>query len=142
MNAPVPPDQALACEHALLLRHWAGVQNRVSAQVADQCRELAAQQRRCERLEAELMRWRTRWLLATTQMLWGLGWPQLGTPAPASPADEAEAGAPAPLTARDLLCQSACAGHAHPWLDEQGQCRLHGHVCERVAPTTAPSSTP
>ena len=62
-------------EHAALLRHWAGLQERVSRQAQEQAR-------RCAALEAELMHCRARWVLATTQMLWGLGWPGAAPPRP------------------------------------------------------------
>ena len=50
------PDHVVA-EHGALLRHWAGLQARVSEQ-------MCAQDRRCAALEQELMRWRARWMVA------------------------------------------------------------------------------
>ncbi len=35
-------------------------------------------------------------------------------------------------TATDVLCQTGCQGHAHPWLDADGSCRLTGGDCTRV----------
>ncbi|MDO5625408.1 MAG: hypothetical protein Q4G71_12055 [Pseudomonadota bacterium] len=58
-------------EHTALLRHWAGVQARVSRQVGEQAA-------RCNALEAELLRLRARWVVATSLLLWGLEWPGLG----------------------------------------------------------------
>lgn len=113
-----------------MLRHWARVQERVSQQ-------LCAQAHRCEALEAELLHWRARWVLATTQMAWGLGWPGLpartGRPQAARPAPGEET-APAPESATDVICQTGCAGHAHPWRSPEGECALTGSDCTRVPP--------
>ena len=113
-------------EHAALLRHWAGLQERVSRQAQEQAR-------RCAALEAELMHCRARWVLATTQMLWGLGWPSAAPPRPAA---VAPAGGPW-RDARQVICQTGCAGHAHPWRGDEGQCRLTGGDCDRVPPSGA-----
>lgn len=126
MNAP-PPNPLLA-EHGSLLRHWAGVQTRVSQQ-------MWAQERHCAALEAELVRWRARWMLATTQMLWGLGWPSLA-PVPAHTRRARDAA----CNATEVICQTGCAGHAHPWRGDEGQCRLTGSDCTRVPPTAAERS--
>jgi hypothetical protein len=121
----------LLAEHGTLLRHWGGVQARVSHQMWEQ-------QRHCAALQAEVLQWRVRWLLATTQMAWGLGWPHLA-PVPAS---VAAAETPAPRTAADVLCQTGCAGHAHPWRGDEGQCRLSGGDCTRVPPQEAAPRLP
>ena len=119
----------LAAEHLALLRHWAGVQARVSQQA---CQQAA----RCAVLEAEVMRWRARWMVATTQMLWGLGWPGFGVAARAWSRP-----ARAPLAdAAEVICQAGCAGHAHPWLGEEAQCRLKGGACTRVPPVPSRAS--
>ena len=34
--------------------------------------------------------------------------------------------------AQSVISQTGCVGHAHPWLDDDGQCRLSGQVCERL----------
>ncbi|MFT3780299.1 MAG: hypothetical protein QM772_18895 [Ottowia sp.] len=114
----------LLAEHGALLRHWAGVQARVSRQMGDQ-------QQRCAALETELMQWRARWIVATTQMLWGLGWPSLA-PVPSRVVRQVDE---APPSATDVLCQTGCASHAHPWRGDEGQCRLTGSDCTRVPPT-------
>ncbi|QTD46990.1 hypothetical protein [Ottowia testudinis] len=120
MSTP-PLTADVAAEHAVLLRHWAGVQARVSRQACEQAG-------RCAELEAELMRLRARWVVATTQLLWGLGWPGLG---PTARRYVAEGGAP--TSAADVICQTGCVSQAHHWLDEQGQCRLTGRECARDA---------
>ena len=118
---PIPDVRA---EHAVLLRHWAGVQDRVSRQACQQAQ-------RCAELEAELLRLRARWVLTTTRMLWGMGWPGLET-AHHALAGNAAPTTTVPVTASQVLCQSGCAGHAHPWLDNEGHCRLTGQDCTRV----------
>ncbi|MDO5290755.1 MAG: hypothetical protein Q4F13_14150 [Pseudomonadota bacterium] len=134
MSEPWPPllPCALAQEHGAVLRHWGRVQERVSQQ-------LCAQARRCEALEAEVLHWRARWMLATTHMAWGLGWP--GLPARAGPARAAQGARPAPEekaptlnSATDVICQTGCAGHAHPWRSQEGECALTGSDCTRVPP--------
>lgn len=114
----------VAGEHAVLVRHWAAVQARVSRQACEQAR-------RCDELEAALLRLRARWVVATTQMLWGLGWPGTGATAdracePGVAADEGDWDAAA------AMCQTGCAGHAHPWRDACGACRLTGLDCVPV----------
>lgn len=116
--------QEVQREHGVLLRQWACAQERVSEQ-------MCAQQRRCAALEAELMRWRARWVVATTHMLWGLGWPS------AAALPDTERGAQGQVPAADVtevLCQVGCTGHAHAWRGEQGQCRLTGGDCTQVPP--------
>ena len=123
-------------EHAALTRHLACLQTRVS----EQCN---AQIRRCDALEAELVRWRARWVVACTQLLWGLGWPGLGATA-GSLAERRESAmrrtggtSSEPLHAAAVLCQSGCASHAHPWRKAEGLCLLTGDDCTR-----APSPDP
>ncbi len=116
------PDHVVA-EHGALLRHWAGLQARVSEQ-------MCAQDRRCAALEQELMRWRARWMVATTQMLWGLGWPKL-TPVSAHAETRADDDV---QTAMDVICQVGCASQAHPWRSDAGLCRRSGDDCMRVPP--------
>ena len=112
-----------AHEQVALLRHWGGVEARVSQQ-------MSTQMRYCQRLEAELLRLRAQWVIASTQCLWGLGWPMAersAMPAAAHAADET-----GPATATDVICQTGCAAHAHPWREDDGQCRLTGQACARV----------
>ena len=118
----------LVHEHSVLLRQWAGAQQRISEMAASHAR-------RCAALESELMRQRARWVIATTRLLWGLGWPGL-TPLPGGHAvtrsARPPAEMPAPRTVQDVLCQTGCASHGHAWLDEaSGDCRLNGQPCAR-----------
>ncbi|WP_298431250.1 hypothetical protein [Ottowia sp.] len=133
MTPTQPVADEVAAEHAALLRHWAGVQARVSRQACEQAG-------RCAALEAEVLRWRARWIVATTGLLWGLGWPGLGPAALATAAVRTEDDSP--RDAAELICQTGCSGHAHAWRDEEGQCRLSGADCTRVPPVAqAPVSS-
>lgn len=117
------PFLELAAEHGTVLRHWASVQNRVTRQMCEQALH-------CERLESELMHLRARWVVATTSMLWGLGWP--GAARPAAPVRAADSAAAS--SAAEVICQLGCAGHAHHWRSDEGECRLTGGDCSRVPP--------
>ena len=116
----------LAHEHGVLLRQWAGAQQRISDMAA-------AHARRCAALETELMRQRARWVIATTRLLWGLGWPGLTPlPGPTRKAASPRGGMPPLRSVQDVLCQTGCASHGHAWLDEaSGDCRLNGQPCAR-----------
>ena len=122
-------------EHGVLLRQWAGAQQRISDMAAHHAR-------RCAALESELMRQRARWVIATTRLLWGLGWPGL-TPLPGARAGvppimqaSQTSSMPALRSAQELICQTGCASHGHAWLDEtSGECRLNGQPCVRQKST-------
>ena len=116
----------MAAEHALLLRHWGRVQARVTAQTCDQAA-------RCAALEAEVMRLRARWMIASTQWLWGLGWAGLG-PQPERAGESAGEQESSALNVTEVICQTGCASHAHPWRRGEGECRLTGGECTRVPP--------
>ncbi len=107
------PLAELQHEHGVLLRYLGEVQRGVSARLA--------------RLEADNLRLRAALLVNRTAWLWGLG-------PPATPAGRTGATlATPPASALRVLCQVGCAGHAHAWLDEGGQCRRTGSACEALA---------
>ena len=115
-----PADQQ---EHLCLQRHLAALQERVSHQIAalveaeaQACARADAAERQCRAMERALINERTRAVLACTRWSWGLGGPP----------------PQAPTTAAEVLCQTGCQGHAHPWLDADGSCRLTGGDCTRV----------
>jgi len=143
-------------EQMVWLRHHARVQQRVSETV----RQMAA---RIEALEADLLRHRAQAVLERTAQWWAIplrsrrpwrAWPgvqpgvaqtsvvrlafrgqtlaQAATLAPAAAPDAA----PDAWRASDqVLCQTACVGHAHHWLGPDGQCQRKGGDCERVQAT-------
>ncbi len=124
-------------EHLCLQRHLAALQARVSDQMAAlveaeaQARARAeAAERQCRAMERALINERSRAVLACTRWSWGMGGPPpqsvIGTAEPAT--------APA-TTAAEVLCQTGCQGHGHPWLEADGACRLTGGDCTRVRDT-------
>lgn len=134
MRANHPPEIENP-EHLCLVRHLAALQMRISAQVttlmqaeADARARAEAAESACRAMERALIRERARAVLAATRWAWGWGGPPPQTAATSTGAD-----APAVTSAADVLCQTACQGHAHPWLDSDGSCRLTGGDCTRLA---------
>ncbi|WP_439520565.1 hypothetical protein [Hydrogenophaga sp.] len=111
-------------EHGVLARRLAGLQHRVDAQM----RASAAQ---LQMLEAEVLRLRSQLVLARTGVLWGLNavpWTR-----PLLQRRSRPAMAVASLAeANGVICQTGCVGHAHPWLEADGQCRRTGSPCNQV----------
>lgn len=123
LNANDPEQRALSNEHGALLRQMAALQLRVSDQIAQQTARLVVVESENLRLRAELVRSRT-------AALWGL---QAATVA--APVRRREPRSLAPVVrqwreAQAVICQTGCVGHAHAWLDDQGQCRRTGEVCQ------------
>jgi hypothetical protein len=112
-------------EHAVLARRLAGIQGRVDAQMRASAQQVQV-------LEGEVLRLRTQLVLARTCVLWGLNAMTLTRPLQqrrtrpdAVPASMAEASG--------VICQTGCVGHAHPWLEADGQCRRTGVACHQVS---------
>jgi len=101
------PTSGVEHEHAVLCRHLGGVQDRVSTLMREKDMALNA-------LASEVVRLRGQLVVTHTLRLWGLQ---------TQPTEDLEA-------ARKVICQTGCAGHAHPWLSEDGQCRWSGRVCD------------
>jgi len=116
----------LVDEHAALCRKLAGLQRRVSDLLSQHENEIC-------RLDRETLRLRGQLLVARTALLWGLDRGVARQAQATRPSRRAEPGLRTPTLpeARDVLCQVACAGHAHPWLDTQGQCSRDGQACSR-----------
>ena len=115
--------RTLSDEHGALMRRMALLQRQVGDQMAQQSRRLSALEGDNLRLRGELVRSRT-------AVLWGLHTAAVTTPSrhKASPVGPPVNG-PWP-EAHAVICQTACVGHAHPWLDEQGHCRRTGAECQ------------
>lgn len=114
----------LCAEHGIVLRRLARLQQQVGEQLQASARRLAELEARNLRLQAELVRSRS-------AAVWGL--PPLGR-APAirsAVASPRVQRAPGMREAQAVICQAACVGHAHPWLDD-GQCRQTGRACDRL----------
>lgn len=127
VNAHAP---SASSELAVCLRYLGGVQSR--------CTDLVRQQQhQIDQLQAQLIRLRAQCILERTQNLWGL-W---SLHAHSRPASLPEAGTLSsevqpPLkdkawqTAQKIICQTGCMGHAHPWLQSDGQCARTGQECD------------
>ena len=133
-----------AQEHLCLVRHLAALQARVSRQMVALAEAEArararaeAAERACRALERALIVERGRAVLACTR--WSWGW---GGPPPAPLASVASHGRSPVTTAVDVLCQTGCQGHAHPWLGPEGGCRLTGADCTRVAEASVADGVP
>lgn len=121
-----PVVRALAAEHGTLLRQWARLQQRVSEQLQGAARRQTALESQNLCLRAELVRLRT-------AEAWGIPATAMARSVTASQARSPVVRADAALReAQAVICQTGCAGHAHPWLDEDGHCRRTGLACERL----------
>ncbi len=132
-NAP-PRAGALAhelvAEHGVLMRQIGGLQRRSSELLrASTARETA--------LLAENLRLRAELVLLRTSVFWGLGAAMVLRRPPAVRAARPPAVDAGAREAQAVICQTGCVGHAHPWLEADGQCRRSGQACERVDPGAA-----
>lgn len=134
----IPRDRSmkdLVEEYGVLVRHLARLQQTVST-------GLQQQQRTVQQLQAQALRLRGELLVARTQLCWAIG----GAPCKErresvlAPAATPPAG-PRWAEAEAVLCRTACAGHAHPWRDEDGRCQRSGEDCaSRRLATELPGS--
>lgn len=122
----------LAGEHGVLTRQMAALQRRVSEQLADCMGQI-------RRLEADVVRLRGRLVRARTALSWGLA----GASLPAQTRVLTRSATvtrtthdPAMPQASAVICRTGCSGHAHPWLEADGQCRRTGSAC---APSWQPT---
>lgn len=117
-------------ELAVVLRHLGGVQSQVSELVRQQQQEI-------DQLQGQLIRLRAQRVLERTQNFWGLSKSPRGT----HPANSREVGTVSGITspslkakawqaAQKIICLTGCAGHAHPWLNPDGQCARTGQECD------------
>lgn len=113
-------------EHAVLCRHLGGIQDRVSRLMLEKEMALMA-------LTCEVVQLRGNLMAARTCLLWG------ALPPPVRVSQRKRTSASVPVqtgpvpdmeVARKAICQTGCAGHAHPWLTAEGQCRWSGRACE------------
>jgi hypothetical protein len=120
---PTFPLPDLVAEHAVLARWLGQLQRRMGVLQHDHRQQVAV-------LKADLMRLRGQTLVLRTATFWGLSGLLL------APADRA---ARVPVLravhlawreASEIICQTGCVGHAHPWRDDQGLCRQTGKACQ------------
>lgn len=118
--------EAICTEHAALLRMWGRLQTDLSVRCQAHATALEA-------LSSEVLRLRADLLITRTALLWGMGpggvavvrrHPRRMAPLAAAPSAVAE-----------VLCRTGCEGHAHHWLDDQGECTRTGQACHRLAQT-------
>lgn len=118
---------SVAHEHAVLCRQLGGVQDRVTRLLREKEVALNA-------LSSEVVRLRGQLVVARTSLLWGMtaAVAGLSPQTRASSAAHARIGPAQDLeAARKVICQAGCAGHAHPWLTDEGQCSWRGRECDR-----------
>jgi hypothetical protein len=116
----------IAIEHGVLTRQMAGLQRRVGEQMRAHAQQLAA-------LEGEVLRLRVQLVIARTCLLWGLGVAGVVRPLPRRARTAVAGAVEAMAEASSVICQTGCVGHAHPWLEADGQCRRTGLACELYA---------
>ncbi len=117
----------IAIEHGVLTRQVAGLQRRMGEQ-------LRAHASRVSALEDEVLHLRAQLIVSRTSLLWGLG--VAGVMKPLARRARPLAGSVEALAmaeASSVICQTGCVGHAHPWLEADGQCRRTGQACELCA---------
>lgn len=122
----------LAAEHGVLLRQLGSLQCRMDQLQREHARESGA-------LKGELLRLRAQMIIAHTGVCWGLVARPMttGAAAPLVPGSVARPATWPPdealAAARAVMCQTGCSGHAHPWREADGQCRLSGEACDSAA---------
>jgi hypothetical protein len=125
----------LSGEHGVLVRRLAQLQQRVGEQ-------LQASARRVSLLEADNLRLRAELMRMKTAVAWNLREAAMVPPARPRLRVVNAGAAPGLEAAQAVICQTGCAGHAHPWLDPDGQCRRTGRSCEPTGGEVAPADTP
>lgn len=119
----------IAIEHGVLTRQLAALQRRLSEQMCAGTLQVLA-------LEDEVLRLRAQLIVTRTCLLWGLGVAGVMKPMPRARAVAARARTVDMAEASNVICQTGCVGHAHPWLEEDGMCRRTGQACEIYADST------
>ncbi|MCW5654754.1 hypothetical protein [Hydrogenophaga sp.] len=118
--------QELAQEHGVLTRQMAGLQRRVGEQMRAQALQVLA-------LQEEVLNLRAQLVVARTCMLWGLGLAGVARPLVRRGRAAVQAQAAQDMAeASAVICQTGCVGHAHPWLEGDGQCRRTGAACAQL----------
>ena len=121
-------EHGTSTEYHVLLRMWGRLQNDVSTQNQAHAKALRA-------LESEVLRLRADLLITRTALCWGMGAGGLAVAKrPLRRLNSAPATqSPAPSAADEVLCRTACEGHAHHWLDEDHGCARTGQACHRLS---------
>jgi hypothetical protein len=124
-------------EHGVLIRQLGGLQTRVSLQ-------MQACYQQVDDLERALMDARAQLLMVRTALLWGLGresltWTSTGKNPLQRRVAQPDLTTGHLIPSDGVICQTGCVGHAHPWLEPDGQCRRTGQSCERLAGDPGPA---
>lgn len=118
------PAADLLAEHAALVRWLGQLQRRISHLQQTHQQQVAE-------LQAALMRVRGQALVMRTATLWGVGgWLVASQGGSAVRSPTSHTLHPVWREASEVICQTGCVGHAHPWRDDQGQCRRTGEPCQ------------
>lgn len=125
----------LTCEHGVLLRQLGRLQQRLSDVLSVHAQHQA-------RLEQDNLRLRAELVLLRTSVVWGLGAAAVAPMPPAAGSPQRTALNASVREAHNVICQTGCVGHAHPWLEPDGQCRRSGQACERLAAASARTALP
>jgi hypothetical protein len=112
----------IAIEHGVLTRQMAGLQRRVGEQMRAHAQQISS-------LEEEVLHLRVQLVIARTCLLWGLGAAGVLRPVPRRARTAVADAVEAMAEASSVICQTGCVGHAHPWLEADGQCRRTGTAC-------------
>lgn len=116
----------IALEHGVLTRQMAGLQRRVGEQMRAWAQQVST-------LQDEVVHLRAQLIVSRTCLLWGLGVAGVvKPPLRRARAVAAGAGTQAMAEASSVICQTGCVGHAHAWLEADGQCRRTGVACTHV----------
>lgn len=115
----------IAIEHGVLTRQMAGLQRRVGEQMRAHAQQVMA-------LEEEVLQLRVQLVIARTCLLWGLGVAGVVRPVPRRARTAVAGAVEAMAEASSVICQTGCVGHAHPWLEADGQCRRTGTACTHL----------
>ncbi len=120
---------ATGADYEALVRQLARLQVRISDLVLTHRIER-------NRLEAQVIRLRAKLIMGLTERFWLVGARRSTSARTEAPTglvpDQGPQAAPEDLRqAREVICETGCQGHAHPWLQD-GQCRLSGDACQRA----------
>jgi hypothetical protein len=116
-----PPD--LVTEHAALARWLGKLQRRMGVLHYDHRQQVA-------KLNEDVMHLRGQTLVLRTATLWGLGGLLLASFGRKERVLLSRTMDATWREASEVICQTGCAGHAHPWRDTQGLWRRTVELCQ------------
>lgn len=114
----------IAIEHGVLTRQMAGLQRRVGEQMRACAQQVSV-------LQDEVVHLRGQLIVSRTCMLWDLGRAGVMKPVVRRAREVAPQVESMP-EASSVICQTGCVGHAHPWLEADGQCSRTGTACTQI----------